>query len=303
MKTRLQNLTNSRFSVNFTLWLGRSFPLKVSYQAANFFAKVFVKRKNAAMVKAVRANQWVIRGEQSSPEELEQAVLGVFQHAGRCFADLYHSMHSPEKIMSSVTLSDACMDLIARSQENETGAFLAAPHVSNFDLALLGLAHYGLQGQVLTYGQPTGGYEIQNELRATTGMDITPVGEETQRKAIERMSKGGIVATAVDRPIRSKAHTLTFFGHASPLPAGHIRMAIAANVPVIPIAAHMTSDGNYRVEIGDPIAMVADDNPDEAIRINAEEVLKALENFIRSNPEQWLMYYPAWPTMMTNRKF
>ncbi len=80
-------------------------------------------------------------------------------------------------------------------------------------------------------------------------------------------------------------------------------MAIAANVPVIPIAVHMTSDGNYRVEIGDPIAMIPDDNPDEAIRINAEEVLKALENFIRSNPEQWLMYYPAWPTIMTNGKF
>lgn len=301
MKIRLKNLTNSRFSVNFTLWLGRSFPLEVSYQAANFFAKVFAKRKTAAMVKAVRANQWVIRGEQSSPEELDQAVLGVFQHAGRCFADLYHSMNSPEKIMSSVTLSDACRDLITQSQENDTGAFLAAAHVSNFDLALLALAHYGLQGQVLTYGQPTGGYEIQNDLRARTGLDITPVGEETQRKAIERMSNGGIVATAVDRPIRNKAHTLRFFGHASPLPAGHIRMAIAANVPVIPIAAHMTSDGNYRVEIGDPIEMVPDDNPDEAIRINAEEVLLALENFIRTNPEQWLMYYPAWPMMMTNR--
>jgi len=303
MKLSLETFTTSRFAVNFTLWLGRSLPLKVNYRFVNLLAKGFAKRKNAAMIQAVRSNQWVIRGEQSTPEELDQAVLKVFQHAGRCFADLYHVMQSPEKIMNMVIPSDACKTLIKHSQKNENGAFLAAPHVSNFDLALLALAHYGLQAQVLTYGQPTGGYQIQNDLRASTGMDITPVGEDTQNKAIERMRDGGLVVTAVDRPIRRKAHTLTFFGHPSPLPAGHIRMALKANVPVIPIAVQMISDGKYRVEIGDSIPMVSHDNPEEAIRINAEAVLKALEKFIRPNPGQWLMYYPAWPALMDNRDY
>jgi len=303
MKLSLETFTTSRFAVSFTLWLGRSLPLKVSYPLVNFLAKGFAKRKSAAMVQAVRANQWVIRGEQSTPEELDRAVLEVFQHAGRCFADLYHVMQSPEKIKNMVVISEACKTLIKHSQKNVGGAFLVAPHVSNFDLALLALAHYGLQTQVLTYGLPTGGYKIQNDLRASTGMDITPVGEDTHNKAIERMMSGGLVATAVDRPIRGKAHTLTFFGHPSPLPAGHIRMAMKANIPVIPIAVHMTSDSKYLVEIGDPIPMVFHDNPNEGIQLNAEAVLKALENFIRRNPEQWLMYYPAWPTYLDNSEF
>ncbi|MBE9523493.1 MAG: lysophospholipid acyltransferase family protein [Chloroflexi bacterium] len=302
MKFSLQNLSNSRFAVNFTLWLGRTFPRKVSYQVGNFFAKIYSKRKNSAMVRSVRANQWVIRGEQSSSEELDQAVLDVFQHAGRCFADLYHAMHSPEKILSMFTPTDACLALIARSQKNENGAFLAAPHISNFDLALLALAYRGLQAQVLTYGQPTGGYEIQNDLRAATGMDIIPAREETHRNAIEHMRNGGMVITAVDRPIRHKAHTLTFFGHPSPLPTGHIRMALAAEVPVIPVAAQMSSDGRYHIEVGEPITMIPNDNPDEAIRINGEAVLKALEQLICVNPEQWLMYYPVWPTLMADRE-
>ena len=300
MKFSLQSLSNSRFAVNFTLWLGRTFPRKVSYRVGYIFAKIYSKRKNSAMVRSVRANQRVIRGEQSSSEELDQAVLDVFQHAGRCFADLYHAMHSPEKILSMFEPSDACLALIERSQKKEKGAFLTAPHVSNFDLALLALAHRGLQAQVLTYGQPTGGYEIHNDLRASTGMDIIPVGEETHRNAVEHMRNGGMVVTAVDRPIRSKAHTLKFFGHPSPLPAGHIRMALAADVPVIPVAARMSADGKYHIEVGEPIRMIPDDDPEEAIRINAETVLKALENYIRINPEQWLMYYPAWPTLMTD---
>jgi len=303
MKLSLETFTTSRFAVNFTLWLGRSLSLKVSYRLVNIFAKIFAKRRYTPMVQAVRANQWVIRGEQSTSEDLDLAVTEIFQHAGHCFADLYHAMQSPEKIMNMVILSDAVKALIKDSQKNENGAFLVAPHVSNFDLALLALAHYGLQAQVLTYGQPTGGYEIQNDLRASTGMDITPVGEDTHNKAIERMRDGGLVVTAVDRPIRRKAHTLTFFGHPSPLPAGHIRMAMKANVPVIPITVHMTSVGKYRVEISDPIPMVSHDDPDEAIKLNAEAVLKALEYFIRGNPEQWLMYYPAWAAYLDKQEF
>ncbi|MEN8172477.1 MAG: lysophospholipid acyltransferase family protein [Chloroflexota bacterium] len=294
MKFNLEAITTSRFAVSFTLWVGRTLPLKVSYWLVNRLAKVFANRSGTPMVQAVRANQWIIRGEQSTPDELDQAVKDVFQHAGRCFADLYHAMQSPERIMNMVMVSDSCKALIQNSQKNEQGAFLAAPHVSNFDLALLALAHYGLEAQVLTYGQPTGGYQIQNDLRASTGMDITPVGEDTHNIAIERMKNGGLVATAIDRPIRRKAHTLSFFGHPSPLPAGHVRMALEADVPVIPIAVHMRSDGKYFVDTSDPIPMVAHENHDDTIRLNAEAVLKALEKFIRPNPGQWLMYYPAW---------
>ncbi len=300
MKFNLQSLTTSRFGVNFALWLGRSFPLKMSYRVSNFFARKFAQRKNSAMVQAVRANQWVIRGQQSTEEELDTAVRNVFQHAGRCFADLYHAMPSPEKILSMVELSDASKALISRSQKKEHGAFLAAPHVSNFDLALLALAQGGLQARVLTYGQPTNGYKIQNDLRESTGLDIIPLREDTQRDAIEYMRNGGMVVTAVDRPIRKKAHTLTFFDHPSPLPAGHIRMALAAEVPVILIAASMSTDGMYHITLGNPIDMIPDENPDESIRKNAEAVLKVFEDFIRINPEQWLMYYPVWPMLSVN---
>ena len=106
--------------------------------------------------------------------------------------------------------------------------------------------------------------------------------------------------TAVDRPIRSKAHTLTFFGRSSPLPAGYIRIAIEADVPVIVAAAQMSPTGKYNVLLSDPIPMEHHPEPETAIRQNAEAVLKIIEDIIRQAPGQWLMYYPLWPEVMAN---
>ena len=270
-------------------------PPNIGYRLAVSTAKILAKQKESKMVKAVRINQWVVRGEKLSSEKLDQAVIDVFSHSGRCFIDLYKNMQSPERIKARVLDSPEAQELCRQSQNRELGAFIVAPHVSNFDLALLSLAYRGLHAQVLTYGQPTGGYEIQNEIRASTGLDITPVSPEVHEKAIENMRTGGFVITAVDRPIRSKAHYLNFFGRPSPLPAGHIRMALKANAPIIVASALMDNDEDYHIQFSDPIPMQRHDDPETEIRINGEAVLQVIEERIRANPGQWLMFYPAWP--------
>lgn len=294
----LQKLANSRFGVGLTLWIGRTLPIKTSYQIVDFMAKRLAKR-DINVTRNIRANQKIVRGELSSPGELDQAVLDVLCHAGYCAADLYRNMLNPEGLKSLVPFAASSQILLDRGKPDTRGAFVVAPHLSAFDICLLSLAHRGLQARVLTYGNPPGGYELQNEIRASTGLEITPVrGEETHQEAVEYMRNGGVVITAVDRPIRKKAHQLTFFGHPSPLPAGHIRMAIQAGVPVIVAAAQRMDDGRYRINLSAPIEMDPNPDPELEIRLNAEAVLEAIEVFIRQAPEQWLMYYPVWPEMM-----
>jgi KDO2-lipid IV(A) lauroyltransferase len=247
------------------------------------------------MVQAVRANQLVIRGEDTPSDEIDRAVEEVLIHAGRCFIDLYHNLQNPAGLKQLSALNPKLERLIASSIDGSHGAFIVAPHLSNFDLVLLAAAYRGLKAQVLTYGNPTGGYKIQNDLRAQTGLNITPVSTEVHLQAIENMRSGGFVITAIDRPIRRKAHRMNFFGRPSPLPAGHISMALEAKVPIIVVAAELLADKLYHVHISDPIELVGHDDPDEEIRINGEAILRVIEGYIRQAPSQWLMYYPAWP--------
>jgi lauroyl/myristoyl acyltransferase len=290
----MQRFFNSSLGVSLGLALGRRLSPTSGYRFSAFGARLLANRTKSPMVKAVRENQFVIRGESSTPEELDQAVIKVFTHAGRCFVDLYHNLQNPEGLKALCPLTDDLERLIAWSQDDDFGAFVVAPHLSNFDLVLLAAAYRGLKGQVLTYGTPSGGYKIQNEIRAETGLNITPVSPKVHQQAIENLRQGGFVITAVDRPIRRKAHSMHFFGHPSPLPAGHVRMALKANVPLIVVAVEMKADQLYHLHTSDPLPLIRHDDPDKEIRINGEAVLRVIEGYIRNTPGQWLMYYPAW---------
>jgi len=296
----LQKIANSRFGVNFGLWIGRTLPSAIGYRIADFGANILAKHDNT-MTQAIRANQQIVRGREINPQELDQIVSDVLSHAGRCFVDLYHNLMDPEGLKDLVPSTTTSQILIDMGKTDTPGAFVVAPHMSAFDICLLSLAHRGLRAKVLTYGNPPGGYELQNDIRSSTGLEITPVhGEETHIEAIEYMRQGGVVITAVDRPIRKKAHTLTFFGRPSPLPAGYVHMALKANVPVVVAAAQMVDDSKYCINLSDPIPMITHADADIQIRQNAEVVLKAIEEFIRLAPGQWLMYYPAWPDVSLN---
>lgn len=300
MKFNFQTITNSRTAVGITLWIGKTLPLRAAYRLSDWFARQVARRENS-ITRAVRSNQWVARGENSTPAELDEAVHEVLRHAGRCFVDLYHNITDPEGLKTLFVLSDNVRKLIEHSQLDTPGAFVVAPHTSAFDLVLLALAYHGMNGKVLTYGNPTGGYKLQNDLRAAAGLEITPIrGHETEEEIIDYMRKGGITITAVDRPIRNKAHALTFFERPSPLPAGHIRMALEAEVPVIVVAPQFMSDGTYHLRLSEPIYIQPHADPVEALRLHAEAVLKVIEGYIRQTPGQWMMYYPVWPELIGN---
>jgi KDO2-lipid IV(A) lauroyltransferase len=298
----MQRFFNSSFGVNLGLTLGRLLPSNIGYDLASIGARILATRKNSSIVKAVRNNQQVVHYGKLNLEGLDRAVEEVFIHAGRCFVDLYHQLKSPLGLKDLSPLNPRLENLIIQSHSDTQGAFVVAPHLSNFDLVLLAAAYRGLKAQVLTYGNPTGGYQIQNDIRAQTGLDITPVSLEVHQQAIENMRNGGLVITAIDRPIRKKAHLMKFFGQPSPLPAGHIRMALEAAVPIIVVAAQMQNDLKYHLLVSDPIELQRHSDPKEEIRINGEAVLRVVESLIQQAPTQWLMYYPAWPDTLRTKE-
>jgi KDO2-lipid IV(A) lauroyltransferase len=290
----LQKITNSRVGVRLGLVLGQSLPPKLGYLLSQWIAEFFSRSKSNSMANSVRLNQTVVGKCLPEKENLDRIVKGVFTHAGRCFVDLYRTLGDKNKVLEIVSDSKASQKFVNLSKDASFGAFIAVPHISNFDLCLQALAYRGVDGHVLTHSQPTGGYEIQNKIRAQTGLEITPVNQSSLKLAIKRMKKGGFVFTGVDRPILNTNIELSFFGHPAPLPTGHIRMAEKANVPIIVASASMGQDGIYNIHFSDPIPIQSNYDPDTVIRRNGETILKIIEARILEHPDQWLMYYPVW---------
>lgn len=290
----LQSLTNSRFGVGLGLALGRNVPTPLSCPVIRFMAKKMSRWQRGGLVQAVRRNQAMIHDRLLDSAELKRATEEVFRYTGRCFVDLYRNTGDAKKILNKIRINDDLERLVALSRDPSFGAFVVVPHMSSFDLMLLAAARLGLETKVLTFGQPTGGYKLQNEIRAMSGLDVMPISRRANLSALGALREGGFVLTAVDRPVAEQNRQFRFFGRPSPLPDGHIRMAQKADVPVLAAAVHMDDEGFYQLTLSEPVAMRKTADPLADIKTNAEAVLGILERYIRAHPTQWQMFYPVW---------
>ena len=297
----MQKLLNSKFSVRLSILIGKSMPQRMGAWFIKSISSIIGSIDNLDLTRSIRSNQCVVNGGSLSGPELARRTKQVLSHAGRCYYDLYHYYDMQEKLETIVPWSEKMTELVNYSQEDQ-GYLVVAPHLSNFDLVVARLVKSGFKAKVLSYPNPGSGYQLQNEIRNSFGMDVVPLGDSSlEAEMVEYLKAGGVVATGVDRPVptRKKRHYAQFFGRPSPLPLGYVSTALAADVPIIVVAAHMNPDGSYGLRLSKPIMLKKYKNKLDDIILNAERVLKKIEEFIMLSPEQWLMFYPVWPDQMS----
>jgi len=291
----LQNMINSRLGIGAILALGKLVPASLGYRLADWAATFLAGQRDAPMIRAARANQWVVTGQRLNAEELDEQVHANVRCVARILYDFYHTIDHYDAILQRVTLSPQLIHLLKTRLGGSEGTLMLAPHLSNFDLAGRAIALNGYCIQVLSYPQPQGGYEWQNRLRSDMGIEITPMTTENMRRAKERLRAGGGVISGLERPLSATNYYPKFFGCPAPLPVSYVRMALQTGCAVMVVACVGTPQENYRLECSDLIYMQPYPRASDEIERNAEKVLQAAEPFIRANPQQWAMFYPLWP--------
>lgn len=298
----LQTLANSSFGVGVATQLPGLLPARIGRALSVALADLAAGRRDSALVRTVRANQWIARGGELAPEELDSIVRSVLRHRTRCVFDLYHAIHRPAELARLSPPDDEMERMIERycrapanGGAGRPGVIIAAPHLSNWDLVMLANATRGLRAQVLAHPNPEPGYLRHYRIWASRGLEITPSSLGALRQATKRLRDGGIVIVGVDRVVSEMKQKISFFGRPSPLPVAHVRLALKTDAPVVPFATQMRADGTYAPRFGAPIPMVRGTDADETVRLNAEAVLAVIEHFIRQTPDQWLMFNPVWP--------
>ena len=146
----IQTILNSSLGVGTSLVLGQIIPERIAYRFVNYVSRQVVSRPERIMVRATRANQWVIAGENISPEELDRRTFGVFCSIGRSLFDFYHNLHHPQKIKDLVIFSPHFQQVFQERLEGKQGAIFISTHTSAFDLGGAALALNGLHFQTLS---------------------------------------------------------------------------------------------------------------------------------------------------------
>jgi len=291
----VQDAINGLFGVSLAYGLAQALPPRLGRWTASRLGGAIGRMKKMSQVRAARANQWVVSGEKLSGTELDGATRAVFHSTGRCLYDYYHHLQRPETILKLVDFNPAFEECIRRSREGCQSQLLVIPHCSNFDLVGRAAALKGMRYQVLSHPQPQSGYRRQNEVRNFMGVEVTPVSNESLRQAAERLRGGGTVLTGADRPLSEVKYRPLFFGRASNLPTGYVRLALKERAAVIVVSGITLPDGRYQAWASEPVRMKAGNDPAAETLRNTEAVLEVIEDLIRQAPQQWSMFYPVWP--------
>jgi lauroyl/myristoyl acyltransferase len=292
---KLQSTLNSRRVGEIGLSLCRALSPRAGYALADFIAARMASRRNSALVRAIRANQWVAQGECLSAEELDRSVSEVLRHTTRAFYLFFHYLDDSSWLRNFVFLDAELVKLNAASQLHQRGQILLGVHMCYFDIAMVGLVHHGLKATALSLPQATQMVEWQHELRRRSGLEIIPASMHNLRLVIERLRAGGTVATGVDRPMGEVKCNPEFFGHPSHAPVHYVQLALKTQVPVRMLVPVLKEDGCVHFLISQEIEMRRFSDRQEELLYNTQQVLKVAAEFISRYPRQWGMSWPVWP--------
>lgn len=285
-------------SVGLANAIGSHVPLPLGHYFAGVLARHFASMPSGNITRAVRANQWVVHQERLSSLELDACVQMTFQHITRSVYDLYHYLDDPGGFRRELIFDEATRQLIRRPEFDRRGLLIAGLHLSSFDLVWQWVVRRGLRPLVLTLPDTHSGYRLQDELRRKSGANLLPVSVASLRLALRYLRRGGIVLTAIDRPLEDATRFPMFFGRPAALPTHYAFLAARAAVPVMVMSVIMQADGKYHLHTSDLIKMDALPDRDMELLCNTEKVLAVAEDFIRLVPEQWTVTLPVWPDVM-----
>jgi len=296
----LKNLLHQSIIIQIAIFLGRILPRQTGLKISSWIGTILGRNQNHPRVKAIRANQYVIHDQTLSQEELKELPKIVFRSAANCIFDYFYFLSRSDKLQEVVDFSPKAQVAFDRIRKNQATVF-ACPHLSNFDLMGHAFSLNNLQVQVLSFPEPVSSYKMQNQLRESLGIFMTPMTLSAFRTARKRLQNGGSILTGLDRPLpedQQNKYQPTFFGYEANLPVTYIRMAKEANAPVIVVAASSCPGGRYELQASDPIWMESFDDLETEILQNANRVLNEAEALIMEYSHQWAMFYPIWPKFL-----
>jgi len=290
-----RRLINSSFGVGLALWLGRTMPNKAGKRLARAAADWIATHHKWEMVRAVRANRWVVSGETLQGAELDRAVNATFRHTADSLFTLYHYFQNIEAMLTLIDVDPFTNELLHRPKYEKRGLMLVGLHQGNFDFMVQGAGLLGWEALFLTLPELPGGYQLQYDIRRRTGMNLVPASRSGIRQTLEYLRAGGLAVTGMDRPENGLSFRPLFFNRPSALPVHYIALALKAKVPVMVGCSHFGPDGKYHITFSEPIEMQPHADHKQEILMNAETILKVAEGYVRQAPEQWEMTFPVWP--------
>ena len=197
----------------------------------------------------------------------------------------------PEDIKRQVIVHG--VHYLADALASGKGVMLVTAHFGSFDIAVQQLAVHSVRTTVLVEAlEPERLLNHVVALRRNKGLNIIPAKSGALQAMLQALRNGEVVLLVCDRDVTGEAPKALFFGEETRLPDMAVRLALRTGAAIIPVFNLRRDDGRYDVYVEPPIEVASNGNGTVAEHMN--EVIRVMEKYIKSCPEQWAVLEPVW---------
>jgi KDO2-lipid IV(A) lauroyltransferase len=142
--------------------------------------------------------------------------------------------------------------------------------------------------------EPRALFEWYRDTRARLGISVLTLNHGGLRKVLQALRDEEMVITAIDRDIAGTGYPMPFFGRLAPIPLGPAAIALRLGTPLLPVCVYRLPDDSFQAEAA-PLIFANDTGDPKQDQVRATEaLLRQIETFIRSHPDQWHIPHRIW---------
>lgn len=219
----------------------------------------------------------------------------VFQNAAISFLEILQmSRLSADDILKRVHLTGR--QYLLEAKRNKKGSIVISAHFGNWEMAHIFGSCYLNEPLVLVARRIQPGIinEWLNRLRSRFGSVVLDKASALP-KMIRALRNGRILGILIDQgTLLSDGVEVAFFGKKTNATPAAAILARRYGSPVIPVFCVRRKDGALEVIAQPPLQLQKTEDYQTDIQANTQRMMDAIEQMIRTHPEQWFWFHKRW---------
>lgn len=242
------------------------------------------------------ANLKLVYGRTVSDKDIRKIAQGAFANLGRFAYDAARMRkETPQTIRRIVEVTG--QENLDKALAKGRGVIALTGHIGNWEL--LG-AYFSLMGYrvnvLATRLKDSRLNDMLVSLRRSVGLTVVERSKGLMQ-AFRCLKHGEILGVLIDQDTSVESVIVDFLGKPTKTAVGPVKLASRTGAAIVPLAMLMTEEGDYRIEVKEPIS-VGDNG--SSLERDVQKCSKAIEEFINKEPCQWVWMHKRWKSVFSD---